>query len=324
MFQSAFWKQTLSRLKPYHFSCYCTKSTTKTTPVIHTVSSSHHMFVVDNSRDSIRIDRYLRFQIPSLPHSLIERALRKNQVQLQSASSESQKVFGGTRVYPGDVITVPISWISTEFHTELQSKHQHIASKKLKLDSHPQLHSKILKQLENSILFSDQHCIVLNKPAGLAVQGGLHVGEFHLGSFLPSLMKRTESALKITKKHDGPSGGQLIKPSGDAPSGGVLVHRLDFDVSGCLIIARSKATANLLSRQFISKNIQKSYWGLVFSGVPKIHAARVKTVMDPKTGNIIAPAEFREEQAQIGKAAIQKKRNERGMETDECKVWRWS
>src|SRR5207245_4355848 len=91
--------------------------------------------------------------------------------------------------------------------------------------------------LQAAILHRDEAMIVLNKPPGLAVQGGTAT-ERHLDGLL-----------------DGLRFGSVDRPR--------LVHRLDKETSGILVIARTAAAAAFLTRAFREKTTRKAYWAVV-------------------------------------------------------------
>jgi 23S rRNA pseudouridine955/2504/2580 synthase len=95
--------------------------------------------------------------------------------------------------------------------------------------------------LRSLIVYEDDDCYVFNKPHGLATQGGSGQ-KHHLDGMLKSLPNR----------------------QGEAPR---LVHRLDRDTSGCLVVAKTRAAATHLGRVFGSRAARKIYWALV-AGVP--------------------------------------------------------
>ena len=102
--------------------------------------------------------------------------------------------------------------------------------------------------LDGAILHRDEAVIVLNKPAGLAVQGGTAT-ERHLDGLL-----------------DGLRFGNAERPR--------LVHRLDKDTSGVLVIARTTAAAAFLTRAFRERSTRKIYWAVV-GGLPKLRQGRI-------------------------------------------------
>ncbi|MDE3060541.1 MAG: RluA family pseudouridine synthase [Pseudomonadota bacterium] len=95
--------------------------------------------------------------------------------------------------------------------------------------------------IQDLVLYKDAHVIVINKPYGIPVQGGS----------------------KVARSIDGMLGG-LTFDSKERPR---LVHRLDRDTSGALLLARDAKTAAKLAGAFAGKDIDKTYWALV-NGAP--------------------------------------------------------
>lgn len=106
------------------------------------------------------------------------------------------------------------------------------------------------KMIQNAVLWKDEHIIILNKPAGLPSQGGSGQGDRHVDGL-------TE-ALKFGYK--------------DRPK---LVHRLDKDTSGVLMLARTDRVARALSEALRHRNTRKIYWALV-AGVPHPRQGSIK------------------------------------------------
>ncbi|MET0652496.1 MAG: RluA family pseudouridine synthase, partial [Hyphomicrobiaceae bacterium] len=110
---------------------------------------------------------------------------------------------------------------------------------------------------ERAILFEDEHVLVLNKPFGLAVQGGTG-----------------------TKRHiDGILAG-MVDRFGDRPR---LVHRLDRDTTGVLLVAKHRDAAAKLGRIFQTRSAAKTYWALV-KGVPKPPQGKVEAALVKAAG----------------------------------------
>ena len=95
----------------------------------------------------------------------------------------------------------------------------------------------IQRELEAMVLYRDEHVIVLNKPHGLAVQGG------------PGIVRHLDGLL------DGLRMGSPHRPR--------LVHRLDRDTSGALVLARTPGTAAKLAAAFRGRDVRKTYWAVV-------------------------------------------------------------
>ncbi len=115
------------------------------------------------------------------------------------------------------------------------------------------------KMIQDCILFMDDHMIVLNKPAGLPSQGGSGQGDRHVDGL-------TE-ALKFGYK--------------DRPK---LVHRLDKDTSGLLMLARTDRVARGLSESLRHRNTRKIYWAVV-AGVPHPRKGSIKYALMKAPGH---------------------------------------
>ncbi|WP_144754626.1 RluA family pseudouridine synthase [Bartonella saheliensis] len=106
--------------------------------------------------------------------------------------------------------------------------------------------------LKKMLLYEDPKVFVFNKPAGLAVQGG------------SGLTRHIDSMLEVWRNKKGE------KPR--------LVHRLDRETSGVLIVARSRGAAQALTAAFRERETKKTYWALV-RGVPKKKQDKISTWM---------------------------------------------
>ena len=106
------------------------------------------------------------------------------------------------------------------------------------------------EMIQDAVLWKDEHMIVLNKPAGLPSQGGSGQGERHVDALA--------EALKF---------GYKEKPK--------LVHRLDKDTSGVLLLARTDRVARALSEALRHREARKIYWAVV-AGVPHPRQGSIK------------------------------------------------
>jgi 23S rRNA pseudouridine955/2504/2580 synthase len=107
--------------------------------------------------------------------------------------------------------------------------------------------------LKSITLYEDADVLVFNKPMGLAVQGGSGT----------------------TRHLDGMLDVMRDDATGQRPR---LVHRLDKDTSGCLLVAKTRFAASALAQVFRSREARKIYWALV-AGVPKPHQGRISTFL---------------------------------------------
>ena len=174
----------------------------------------------------MRLDRWFRRRYPDLPQTHLNKIVRKGEVRV-----DGKRVEISTRLEAGQNVRVP-------------PLHRPVAPAK----DAPAPNPADAEFLREMILFEDRDIIVLNKPFGLAVQGG-----------------------SGTKRHIDGMLAALANKQGERP---VLVHRLDRDTSGVLLIAKSRKIAADLGATFRSRGAKKIYWALV-EGVPKPAQGRI-------------------------------------------------
>ena len=182
--------------------------------------------------DGIRLDRWFRRHYPVLTHARLEKLLRKGDVRVDGKRAKS-----ADRVATGQSLRLPPQVI----HDKVEEKPK---QKPVSLQTS--------RKLEDVILYMDKHLFVLNKPSGLATQGGSGLKE-HVDGMLDQL-----SFEKTTRPK--------------------LVHRLDRDTSGVLLVARTAQAAAGLSRELARRDASKIYWALV-KGVPKQKHGIVKAAL---------------------------------------------
>ena len=191
-------------------------------------------YQIESDDDDIRLDRWFKRHLPHVTHGYLEKSLRKGLVKLNGKKAKTSD-----RVKQYDVLEVNISTLPLEGVGKSAGAKQKKAIAALT--------SADIEMMQRLVLYKDERMIVLNKPAGLAVQGG------------------TGQDKSIDSMLDALSFG------GDRPK---LVHRLDKDTSGVLVLARSAKAAAFLTRSFAQKTTQKIYWALV-AGVPDPMRGRV-------------------------------------------------
>ena len=177
----------------------------------------------------MRVDRFLEAKFPGLSFSHIHRVIRKGELRVNG-----KRVDGKDRLEAGQAVRIPPMKLA--------------ASKPESAESD----AKTLAFLKSITLYEDADVLVLNKPMGLAVQGGSGTTR-HLDGMLDAMRDA----------------------SGQRPR---LVHRLDKDTSGCLLVAKTRFAASSLAKVFRSREARKIYWALVV-GVPKPHQGRISTFL---------------------------------------------
>ena len=179
-----------------------------------------------------RLDRWFRRHYPGVGHGRLEKLLRTGQIRVNG-----KRARAGTRLAPGDRVRVPPL-------PDRGEKREHGARRR---PAAP-LDDADAAMMRAAVIYRDDDLIALNKPPGLAVQGGSRVRR-HLDGMLEAL--RFEAA--------------------EAPR---LVHRLDRDTSGVILLARHAHAARGLTALFRTRELQKLYWALVV-GVPKPAQGRI-------------------------------------------------
>lgn len=186
--------------------------------------------------DGLRLDRWFSRHFPQVTHGRLEKLLRTGQVRIDGA-----RVKANHRVEPGQTVRVPPLPATPAPTAQTEKPAVKVTAKDRAF-------------VEGLVLHRDKDVIVLNKPAGLAVQGGTKT-ERHLDGLLPALVDDGEERPR-------------------------LVHRLDRDTSGVIVIAANARAAASLAQAFRSRETRKLYWALT-KGVPqprsgKIDAALIK------------------------------------------------
>ncbi len=170
--------------------------------------------VTDDETD-VRLDRWFQRHFPHLTHGRLEKLLRTGQVRIDGKRAKSNQ-----RLLAGQIIRVP----------PMPDTQAPIATAKA--------NPADAKLIASITLFEDDDVLVLNKPFGLAVQGG---------SGTPRHIDGILSALYAERPR--------------------LVHRLDKDTSGVLIVAKNAFSASKLAASFRGRDTRKYYWAATY-GVP--------------------------------------------------------
>lgn len=188
---------------------------------------------VTPDEDGMRVDRFLEHRFPGLSFSHIQRITRKGELRVNGKRVETKD-----RLEAGQAVRIPPLKIETaDGEAPKRSEKAEAAD---------------AAAIRAMILFEDDDMMVLNKPFGLAVQGGSGTVR-HLDGMLEALRD-----------------AQGQKPR--------LVHRLDKDTSGCLVVAKTRFAASALAKSFRSRDTRKIYWSLV-AGVPRVKQGRISTYL---------------------------------------------
>tara|TARA_A100001234_G_scaffold210156_1_gene209632 strand:- start:95 stop:1012 length:918 start_codon:yes stop_codon:yes gene_type:complete len=170
-------------------------------------------YIVDSTYDKMRLDRWLRNKIGNIPQSLIEKSLRSGKIKINK-----KKVKSSFKVKTNDKIDI--------FNFNFKEK---LVQEKKKFNPS----TEIIKSNEDLIIDNNENFIVLNKSAGISVQGGT---------------KSRKNLIDIFTKSKIFQGSKPFS-----------VHRLDKDTSGVFIMAKNRETAQLLTSLFRLRKVHKTY-----------------------------------------------------------------
>lgn len=223
---------------------------------------------VDADEEGMRLDRWFKSHFPDLSFGHLQKLLRSGQVRV-----EGGRVKTNTRLSAGQVIRIPPleekPQLSAADHLEAEEakargeapprpaarsarsdeEGEELAAPAVRRASSDDKDARALKDMT---LYEDRDVLVLNKPFGLAVQGGS-------GTY-----RHVDGMLEALRGADGQ------KPR--------LVHRIDKDTSGILLVAKSRLSASTLAKTFRSRSARKVYWALV-PGVPRPAQGRISTYL---------------------------------------------
>ncbi len=180
-------------------------------------------FKVEPDDDGIRLDRWFKRHVPDASFNLVSRWARTGQLRV-----DGKRATPGDRVLAGQEIRVPpedttVAAKPTRKRRELTEDEEDFA--------------------RAMVIHRDDAALVINKPPGLATQGGTKT-ETHVDGLLDALCYGLDNRPK-------------------------LVHRLDKDTSGVLLLARTSRSAGHFAKAFSSRTARKVYWALIV-GVPSI------------------------------------------------------
>src|SRR5262245_13639948 len=208
------------------------KDTSKAEPLPTKVQT----VVVTGDENNMRVDRFLEARFPGLSFSHIQRIVRKGELRVNGKRADSKD-----RLEAGQSVRIPPLRLDAPKAAAALSEAE----------------QRTLQQLKEMTLYEDDDVLVLNKPAGLPVQGG------------SGTTRHVDQMLEVMRDAKGQ------KPR--------LVHRLDKETAGCLLIAKTRFAATQLTGSFRHRSARKIYWALV-AGVPKPKQGRISTYLAKEEG----------------------------------------
>ncbi|MBM9596351.1 RluA family pseudouridine synthase [Roseitranquillus sediminis] len=192
--------------------------------------------VVGADEGGQRLDRWFRRRFEHVPQGRLEKLCRKGEIRVDGG-----RVKPSTRIEPGQEVRIPP-----------------LPDAEAPAPRRQEVSEADAEMMRRAVIYRDDHIIALNKPPGLAVQGG-------------SGQRRHVDALSEALRFD-----REEKPR--------LVHRLDKDTSGLLLLARSRNAAEALTRAFRARETRKIYWAAV-AGVPQPRMGTIRFALVKAPGH---------------------------------------
>ena len=211
---------------------------------------------VDNGEDGVRVDRWFKRRWPHLNHIQLNKLFRSGQVRV-----DGSRVKADTKLVAGSQVRVPPLPDAPDPDEKLALSKRDIAFAK------------------SLVLYEDDMVIAINKPHGLAVQGG------------------TKTSRHVDR---------LLSAWGEGMDRPRLVHRLDRDTSGVLLLGKGPEAAKRLAGAFARRQAKKTYWAIVI-GNPKPAAGQIDMPLK-KTGindfEMMRPADRKDPRAEPAETAF--------------------
>ena len=201
------------------------------------MNKTYKIIEVTRDEENSRLDRVIKKEYPYLNQARIEKSLRNKLI-----SVNNKKVAANYRIKTEDYIQIAMSLIK---------EIQYATNKKIAQDN--------INLIADNIIYRDGNLIAINKPAGIAVQGGTKI-KISIDDIIPKMLEKigTWDENKISHK---------------------LVHRLDKETSGILLIALNNYTAQELALAFKEKLIFKKYLAIL-KGTVKNNNGQISTIID--------------------------------------------
>lgn len=196
-------------------------------------------YIVSDDDDGIRLDRWFKRHLPEVSFNTVSRWARTGQLRV-----DGKRATPGDRIAAGQMLRLPPAESAAPTIMAAPTTRQPLSEDEIAF-------------AQGLVIHIDDQAIVINKPPGLATQGGT----------------------KTTAHVDG----LLDALTFDLPSRPKLVHRLDKDTSGVLLLARTARAAAFFSKAFSGRTARKVYWALVM-GVPSPEDGLIEAALAKQPG----------------------------------------
>ncbi|KAB7646534.1 RluA family pseudouridine synthase [Polymorphobacter fuscus] len=199
--------------------------------------------IIAEDDDGIRLDRWFQRHATGTSFNIVSRWARTGAIRLDGA-----KASPGDRIAAGQTLLYPDSLPEPSPTTR----------ERRTIEVRDPLSQAQIDYIRGLVIYEDRHAIVINKPPGLATQGGIGITT-HVDGLLDAL-----------------TGEMTTRPK--------LVHRLDKDTSGVLLLARTARAAAFFAKAFAGREARKTYWALTI-GVPKVEAGEIDAPLSKQPGS---------------------------------------
>lgn len=199
-------------------------------------SAEVRQFTIGKDDDGVRLDRWFKRHLPQIGFAMVSRWARTGQIRL-----DGKRVKVDDRIAAGQIVRVPPGGDTPD-----RGPNQRRV-----------LSEEEIAEADAMVITQDRAAIVLNKPPGLATQGGTGMTR-HVDGLLDAFAE-----------------------TGPRPR---LVHRLDKDTSGVLLIARTPGSAAFFSKRFSGRTAKKVYWALIV-GVPEVYEGQIDAPLSKQPGS---------------------------------------
>ncbi len=200
------------------------------------MATEYKFIPVTKNEENSRLDRVIHKKYPYLNQGKIEKALRSKLITVNQ-----QKSISNYRLNIGDQVQIA-NFIIQENYSDYKNDKQVTANQ--------------IKLITDNIIYRDGDLIVINKPAGLAVQGGSKI-KISVDDIMPKMLEASDTWTDETTSHK-------------------LVHRLDKETSGILLIALNNYTAQELAYAFKEHLVQKKYLAIL-TGKVKVNNGQISS-----------------------------------------------
>jgi 23S rRNA pseudouridine1911/1915/1917 synthase len=211
------------------------------------VAEGVRRFAADAAAAGMRLDAYLAKAIPEISRARVQLLIEAGQVRVEGETAKGkQRLRGGEAIeIEGEPRPVPLSATPED----------------IPLD----------------ILYEDKYLAVVNKPAGMMVHAGAGNGDEarSRGTLVNALLHHMSAEGSMSAERSMSAEGSMVRAAGLSGIGGELrpgiVHRLDKQTSGAIVVAKDDVTHRKLGEMFATRRVAKTYLALVHGNLPKDH-----------------------------------------------------